>query len=122
MTFDVVIRNGTVYDGTGAAGIVTDVAMAGDAIARVGPVDDADVAEAGTVIDATGLAVAPGFINMLSHSYFSILDDPRSMSELVQGVTTQLFGEGHSMGPVPPDGAPELVAYFGGELPWHSLR
>ena len=74
------------------------------------------------MVDATGLAVAPGFINMLSHSYLSLIEDPRSMSELVQGVTTQLMGEGWSMGPVPPDGAPELTQHFGGELPWQTLR
>ena len=122
MTYDVVIRNGTVYDGTGAPGIVTDVAIAGAEIARIGPVDDADAASAGIVVDAAGMAVAPGFINILSHSYLSLIEDPRSMSELVQGVTTQLMGEVWSMGPVPPDGAPEFAQHFGGALPWQTLR
>src|SRR5439155_15280926 len=94
VSYDVVIRGGAVYDGTGADPIDTDVAIAGDTIAHVGPLEDADIASAGVVVDATGLAVAPGFINVLSHSYLSMIKDPRSMGELVQGVTTQLFGEG----------------------------
>ena len=122
MSFDVVIRGGTVYDGTGAPGAVADVAIAGDTIARIGSLDEADVAEAGTVIGAEGKAVAPGFINMLSHSYVSMLSDPRSMSELKQGVTTQLMGEGWSMGPVVDKEKGQLAEYFGGEAPWQTLR
>lgn len=123
MTFDVVIRGGTVYDGTGSVGVRTDLAIAGDAIARVGSVDDDECATAGTVIDAAGLAVAPGFINVLSHSYVSLVQDPRSLGELTQGVTTQLMGEGTSMGPVPDASRAQLEGWFGGgELPWSSLR
>lgn len=122
MGYDVVIRGGTVYDGTGAPGVRGDVAIAGDVIARVGGLDDADVASAGTVVDATGLAVAPGFINVLSHSYVSMIKDPRTMSELVQGVTTQLIGEGSSMGPVADENRPQLAAMFDGEVPWQTLR
>lgn len=116
------IRGGTVYDGTGAPGIAADVAIAADKIARVGTLDEAEVASAGTVVDATGLAVAPGFINVLSHSYVSMVQDPRSLGELVQGVTTQLMGEGTSMGPIPEQSRGQLAAWFGGELPWESLR
>ena len=97
MAYDLVIRGGLVVDGTGSDGRVADVALAGDRIAVVGDVA-ADV-ESGDVIDATGLVVAPGFVNMLSHSYASLVSDPRGLSELLQGVTTQVFGEGHSMGP-----------------------
>ncbi|MEN3273220.1 MAG: N-acyl-D-amino-acid deacylase [Actinomycetota bacterium] len=122
MTFDVVIRGGTVYDGTGSPGVTADVAIAGDSIASVGSIDDAACASAGTVIDATGLAVAPGFINMLSHSYVSMVQDPRSLSELTQGVTTQLMGEATSMGPIPEQSRAQLEGWFGGELPWSSLR
>jgi N-acyl-D-amino-acid deacylase len=122
MSYDAVIKGGTVYDGTGSPGVVADVAIAGDTIAKVGNLDEADVSAAGTVIDATGQAVAPGFINMLSHSYMSILSDPRSMSELVQGVTTQFMGEGWSMGPVTDENKVRLAEAFGGELPWQSLR
>jgi N-acyl-D-amino-acid deacylase len=99
-TFDLIIRGGTVYDASGGEPFVSDVAVEGDRIAVIGA--DAD-AQAGAVIDASGLAVTPGFINMLSHSYFSILQDPRSLGELKQGVTTQIFGEGNSMGPMTDD-------------------
>jgi N-acyl-D-amino-acid deacylase len=92
----VVIRGGTVYDGTGAPGRRADVAIRGDRIAGVG---DFTGVQATTTIDATGLAVAPGFINMLSWSTESLLADGRSQGEIRQGVTTQIFGEGSSMGP-----------------------
>jgi N-acyl-D-amino-acid deacylase len=123
VTYDVVIRGGAVYDGTGTDAIAADVAIAGDAIAHVGVLDERDIAGSGLVVDATGLAVAPGFINVLSHSYLSMIKDPRSMGELVQGVTTQLFGEGFSMGPVN-DRTRKLLAdeLDGGEVPWTTLR
>jgi len=95
--FDVIIRNGTVYDGTGAEPRKADVAIRGDRIASVG---DLKSAKANTVIDAKGLAVAPGFINMLSWSTESLIQDGRSQSEIRQGVTTEIMGEGESMGPV----------------------
>ena len=94
--FDVIIRGGTVYNGTGRAPVRGDVGIKGDRIAAVGNLSRAS---APTIIDAKGLAVAPGFINMLSHSETSWFVDSRSMSELLQGVTTQIFGEG-SMGPL----------------------
>ncbi|HZU76546.1 MAG TPA: D-aminoacylase, partial [Dehalococcoidia bacterium] len=96
-SFDLIMRNGTLYDGSGAEPVLADLAVAGDRIARIGDLASATAREE---IDARGLAVAPGFINMLSHSYLTILHDPRSLSELLQGVTTQVFGEGHSMGPL----------------------
>src|SRR6266508_3989467 len=95
--FDVIIRGGTVYDGTGAAPRQTDVAIRGDRVAGVG---DFKSAKARTVIDARGLAVAPGFINMLSGSNESLIQDGRSQSEILQGVTTEIMGEGESMGPL----------------------
>jgi N-acyl-D-amino-acid deacylase len=95
--FDVIIRGGTVYDGTGAEGKHVDVAIRGDRIAGVG---DFGAAHAKTIIDANGLAVAPGFINMLSWSVASLIQDGRSQSEIRQGVTTEVMGEGFSMGPV----------------------
>jgi N-acyl-D-amino-acid deacylase len=94
---DVIIRNGTVYDGTGAEPRQADIAIRGDRIAGVG---DFKSAKANTVIDAKGLAVAPGFINMLSWSTESLIQDGRSQSEIRQGVTTEIMGEGESMGPV----------------------
>ena len=98
-TFDLIIRNGTVYDGSGAAPLVAGIAVSGDRIARVGGLEGA---RAGIEIDAAGMAVSPGFVNMLSHSYYSMLQDGRSLGELKQGVTLQIFGEGFSMGPQTP--------------------
>src|SRR5213596_1128446 len=95
--FDVIIKGGTVYDGTGAEPKHVDVAIRGDRIVRVG---DFKTAKAKTIIDANGLAVAPGFINMLSWSTQSLIQDGRSQSEIRQGVTTEIMGEGESMGPV----------------------
>jgi N-acyl-D-amino-acid deacylase len=96
--FDVIIRNGTVYDGSGTKPRQVDVAIRGDRIAGVGPAVAG--AKANTVIDAKGLAVAPGFINMLSWSTESLIQDGRSQSEIRQGVTTEIMGEGESMGPI----------------------
>jgi N-acyl-D-amino-acid deacylase len=95
--YDVIVRNGTLYDGSGKPPIVADVGIKGDRIAKIGRLD---ASQAKIVIDATGLAVAPGFINMLSWSTESLLVDPRSLGELKQGVTTQIMGEGWSMGPL----------------------
>jgi N-acyl-D-amino-acid deacylase len=95
--FDVVIRNGTIYDGSGGEGQHIDLAIRGDRIAGIG---DFKNAEAKIAIDANGLAVAPGFINMLSWSTESLIQDGRSQSEIRQGVTTEIMGEGESMGPV----------------------
>src|SRR5216117_4379539 len=95
--FDVIIKGGTVYDGTGAEPRHIDLAIRGDRIAGVG---DFKNAKAKTIIDARGLAVAPGFINMLSWSTVSLIQDGGSQSEIRQGVTTEIMGEGESMGPV----------------------
>ncbi len=95
--FDLLIKGGTVYDGGGGEGRAVDVTVRGDRITGVG---DFHNASAKTVIDARGLAVAPGFINMLSWSNESLIQDGRSQSEIRQGVTTEIMGEGESMGPV----------------------
>src|SRR6267378_6719657 len=92
--FDVIIKGGTVYDGTGEKPRLIDVAIRGDRIAGLGTFS-ADQAK--TVIDAKGLAVAPGFINMLSWSTDSLIEDGRSQSEIREGVTTEIMGEGNSM-------------------------
>jgi N-acyl-D-amino-acid deacylase len=104
--FDVIIRGGTVYDGTGAAGQIADVGIRGD---RIAAVSDLSGAEAGTTVDARSLAVAPGFINMLSWSTESLIVDGRSQGELRQGVTTEVFGEGGSMGPLTPETLSEYL-------------
>ncbi|OLD70094.1 MAG: aminoacylase [Verrucomicrobia bacterium 13_1_20CM_4_55_9] len=95
--FDVIIKNGAVYDGSGGEAQHVDLAIRGDRIAGVG---DYKNAKAKTVIDARGLAVAPGFINMLSWSTESLIQDGRSQSEIREGVTTEIMGEGESMGPL----------------------
>ncbi|PYK82469.1 MAG: aminoacylase [Verrucomicrobia bacterium] len=95
--FDVIIKNSAVYNGTGSEAQHVDLAIRGDRIAGVG---DYKNATAKTVIDARGLAVAPGFINMLSWSTESLIQDGRSQSEIRQGVTTEIMGEGESMGPL----------------------
>ena len=94
--YDVIIRHGTVYDGTGAAGVVQDVAVQGDRIAARG---DLSRATGRQEVDATGLAVAPGFIDMLNHSETSLIADGRSQGMIRQGVTLVVFGES-SMGPL----------------------
>jgi len=119
--FDVLIRGGTVYDGTGGPGRRADVAIAGDRIEGVGSFN---AAEATTVIDATGLAVAPGFVNMLSWSTESLLVDGRSQGELRQGITTQIFGEGSSMGPLNEAMKKRMVEQMGDikyDITWTSL-
>ncbi len=95
-TFDVVIRGGTVYDGAGKPGILEDLGINADTIAFMG---DLSKAVGKKEIDAKGLAVAPGFINMLSHAEGSLLFDGNSQSDIRQGVTLEVFGEG-SMGPM----------------------
>lgn len=94
--FDLLIRNGTIYDGTGAAPFVGNLAISGDSIVGVGARDDA---RGRIEVDAAGLAVAPGFVNMLSWANESLIADGRSHSDIRQGVTLEVLGEGHSMGP-----------------------
>jgi N-acyl-D-amino-acid deacylase len=96
-TYDTIIKNGLVYDGTGGAPRRADVGIKDDRVAAVG---DLKSAKAATVIDANGLAVAPGFINMLSWAVEDLLVDGRSLGDIKQGVTTEIFGEGDSMGPL----------------------
>ena len=95
--FDTIIKNGAIYDGSGGAPFNADVGIKADRIAAVG---DLSGKSAGNVIEAKGLAVSPGFINMLSWSSVSLIIDGRSQSEIRQGVTTEIFGEGQSMGPL----------------------
>jgi len=94
--FDIVIAGGTVYDGSGGPGVHADVGLVGDKVAAVGDLHDADAA---AIVRADGLAVAPGFVNMMSGDD-SLRVDGRSMSDIEQGVTTEIFGEGDSMGPL----------------------
>ncbi|HEX6623891.1 MAG TPA: D-aminoacylase [Pyrinomonadaceae bacterium] len=108
--FDVVIRGGTVYDGTGSEPVRADVGLRGDQVVTVG---DLSKSGAKMVVDAAGLAVAPGFVNMLSWSTESLIVDGRSQGELRQGVTTQIMGEGSSMGPLSPEMKLRIVSEQG---------
>jgi N-acyl-D-amino-acid deacylase len=120
-TYTAVIANGTVYDGSGAPGRRADIGITGDRIAAIG-----DLRNATTTlrVDASGLAVAPGFVNMLSWSTESLLVDGRSQGEIRQGVTTQIFGEGDSMGPLTEEMRARRLASQGDlkyDIPWTSL-
>ena len=95
--YDLLIRNGRVVDGTGAPAVEASVAVRGDRVVAVGPLSDATARE---TIDASGLVVAPGFINMLSWADEPLLVDGHSQSDIRQGVTLEVFGEGWSMGPL----------------------
>lgn len=96
MSIDLVVRGGMVADGTGGPLRRADVAISGDRIVAVGEVPPSSCQE----LSAEGAVVAPGFINVLSHAYDLLQQDPRGLSDLYQGVTTEVFGEGFSMGPV----------------------
>jgi N-acyl-D-amino-acid deacylase len=98
--FDLIIRNGTVYDGSGAVPRQADIGVRGQRIVSVG---DLSRAHAAAEVDATGLAVAPGFVNMLSWAPDSLYLDGRSLSDIKQGVTLEVFGEGDSLGPLTPE-------------------
>jgi len=104
--YDVLIRNGTIYDGSGKAPIVGDVAINRDTVAAIGTLTNA---RGRIEIDAQGLAVAPGFINMLSWANESLMEDGRSQSGIRQGVTLEIFGEGESMGPLNPKMKKDMV-------------
>jgi N-acyl-D-amino-acid deacylase len=95
--YDLIIRNGTLYDGSGKPPVVGDLAVDGDAIVMIG---DLEGGRARHEVDAAGLAVAPGFINMLSWANQSLIEDGRSQSDIRQGVTLEVLGEGVSMGPL----------------------
>ena len=95
--YDILIRNGMIYDGSGQPPVKGVVAIRGDTIAAIGQLKDATGKKE---VDAKGLAVSPGFINMLSWATQSLIQDGRSQSDIRQGVTLEIFGEGESMGPL----------------------
>lgn len=96
---DTLIRNAKVIDGTGNPWFYGDVALVGDRIAAVTPPGQINPDQAGDVVDATGLVVCPGFIDILSHSILPLMIDPRCLSKITQGVTTEIMGEGWTPGP-----------------------
>jgi len=95
--FDVLIKNGRIVDGSGSPGFIADLAIKGDRIAQIGKLTNATATR---VIDARGLVVAPGFIDMLGQSETYVLIDPRAMSKVMMGVTTEVTGEGESIAPI----------------------
>jgi N-acyl-D-amino-acid deacylase len=106
-TCDLVIRGGEIFDGGGGRPFAGDVAIDGDRIARVGELDGVRGRDE---LDAAGLAVAPGFVNVLSWAVESLIEDGRGQSDIRQGVTLEIFGEGSSMGPLNEAMKEELVA------------
>src|SRR5919205_1701519 len=95
--FDLLIKNGRIVDGSGRAAYVADLAIKGDRIVSIGNLSQAT---ASRTIDAQGLVVAPGFIDMLGQSETYLLIDPRAMSKVMMGVTTEITGEGGSIAPM----------------------
>jgi N-acyl-D-amino-acid deacylase len=121
LRFDVLIKNGRIVDGSGAPWFRGDVGIVNDRIAAVGAIGDANAA---TTIDATNLVVAPGFIDLLGQSEFNVLVDGRAASKILQGVTTEITGEGTSIAPVNDrmirEAAPQAV-HFGVAQDWRTL-
>lgn len=121
--YDVIIRQGLVVDGSGQPGRVADVGLRGDRIATIG---DLSGVRAETEIDAAGQVVAPGFVNMLSWAVRSLMIDGRGVSDIEQGVTLEVFGEGWSMGPLAdtPETKAMLKEFLGDEadsVQWTTL-
>lgn len=120
-TYDIIIRNGQIADGSGEAMYPADLAINADTIAAIGNLEKA---KAEQEIDATGLTVAPGFINMLSWANVSLIEDGRSQGDIRQGVTLEVLGEGNSMGPLTEAMKKEMlegqqtIKY---DIPWTTL-
>jgi N-acyl-D-amino-acid deacylase len=120
MAWDILIRGGTAIDGSGRPGEIADVAIADGRIARIGP---ALMGDAARVIDAAGLAVTPGFIDIKTHSDFTLPINPKAESKVRQGVTTEIIGHcGFSVAPVLPGKAQMLDDYLSGGAPWLPFR
>src|SRR5262249_12513682 len=115
--YDVIIRNGKVVDGTGNPWYAGDVAIRGKRIAAVGKV----ASEGKRTIDAKGLIVAPGFIDIHSHSDTQIIEDGNAQSKIRQGVTTEVLGEADSPGPLVGKLSPRSLDVKGQVLRWQTL-
>jgi N-acyl-D-amino-acid deacylase len=119
--YDLVLRGGTVYDGSGDTPSQADIGIRGDRLAAIG---DLSTAEASETLDVTGLAVAPGFINMMSWSNESLIEDGRSQGDIRQGITLEVMGEGSSMGPLSEDMKRRMAEQQGDiryEVAWTTL-
>src|SRR6478672_9198561 len=120
MTWDILIHRGSIIDGSGSPGIVGDVALKAGRIAALGPALSGD---AGRIIDAGGLAVTPGFIDIKTHSDFVLPINPKAESKVRQGVTTEIIGHcGFSTAPVLPGKTQLLADYLSGGAPWLPFR
>lgn len=117
--YDLVIVNGQVIDGSGSAGVEADVAITGDTIVKIGRITEGDRARARRAIDARGLTVTPGFIDIHTHSDFPLLADGTAQSAVRQGVTTDILGESDSAGPI--QGRVAKSAPYGIEVDWRTL-
>jgi N-acyl-D-amino-acid deacylase len=119
--YDVVLRNGQVFDGSGAGPVSGDVAIQGDRIAAVGVLKDA---RGRTEVDVKGMAIAPGFVNMMCWANESLIHDGRSQSDIRQGVTLEVLGEGESMGPLTDQMKAQLIGQQGDikyKIEWTTL-
>ncbi len=119
--FDTIIRNGIIYDGSGDKPFQSDIGIKGDTIAAIG---DLSNSKGKIEIDAKGLAVSPGFINMLSWANVSLIQDGKSQSDIRQGVTTEIMGEGWSMGPYTDKMKQEEIEQMGDikyDIKWTTL-
>src|SRR5207248_2230786 len=120
MAWDILIRGGTVIDGSGGPGESADVAIEDGRIAAIGP---ALTGGAGRTIDAAGLAVTPGFIDIKTHSDFVLPINPKAESKVRQGVTTEIIGHcGYSVAPCLPGKVQMLADYLSGGAPWLPFR
>src|SRR5215472_14413759 len=120
MNIDILIRGGTLIDGSGRPGELVDLAVRGGRIAAIGRSLPADAAK---VIDADGLVVTPGFIDIKTHSDFTLPINPKAESKVRQGVTTEIIGHcGFSVAPVLPGKAQLLADYLSGGAPWLPFR
>lgn len=117
--FDTLIRGGTLYDGSGSTPYIGDLGITGDRIVALG---DLNNATADNLINAQGKAVSPGFINMIGWGVTSLIADGRGLSDITQGITLEVFGEGNSMGPLSQDMKTDFPKYWGDLAPqWTSL-
>ena len=119
--YDIILRGGTIHDGSGSPPFTGDLAIQGDRIAAIGALGKAT---GRTEIDAAGLAIAPGFINMMSWANESLIEDGRAQSDIRQGVTLEVLGEGHSMGPLNDRMKKDLLESQGDiryPIPWTTL-